>query len=175
MRKEEIQTNLKEVQKKSEKDCDNKSVGMIIEENGKILLVEREKPPFGFSFPAGHVDDHGSFEQAAIEETSEETGLKVTSLSLIFEGKLKNYCRRKGGTWHYWKIYKTKVEGEINFSREESKQCNWYTKEQVQQLVDRSKKYLAGEISEEEWNKNPGMEPLFQLQLGIDKLINLSI
>lgn len=175
MQEKEIKSHILEIQTNSEKVCDNKSVGMIIEKQGKILLVERMKPPFGFAFPAGHVDNHGSFEQAAIDETFEETGLKVTKLELIFEGKLDNYCRRTGGTWHDWKIYKTEVEGKINFSKEESKGCGWYTREQIIKLLDRTQKYLQGKISEEDWIKHPGMEPLFELQLGINKLINFTI
>lgn len=176
MNKEDrIIEKLAEVQEKSEKICDNKSVGMIIKRNGKILLLERMKPPYGFTFPAGHVDDHGSFEQAAIDETMEETGLHITKLTPIFEGKLENQCRRTGGTWHDWKIYNVETEGEINFSREESKKAGWYSMEEIKELVNKTKEYLDGEITDEQWIKDPGMEPLFYLQLGIDKLVDLSV
>ena len=63
-----------------EKLCDNKSVGMIITRDENLLLIERRKPPFGFAPPAGHVDDKGSFENAAREEVQEEVGFIVTNI-----------------------------------------------------------------------------------------------
>ena len=157
-KEDEIKENLREVQEKSEKACDNTSVGMIIRKDGKLLLIERKKPPYGFAPPAGHVDDHGSYEQAAKDEVEEEVGLNVKNLRLIAEGKRENYCRRKGGTWHYWKLYEAEVEGELKRSEDETKQAGWYLPEQVEELTRRTEKYLADEISEEEWRGNPGLE-----------------
>lgn len=157
-KEDEIKANLKEVQDKSDKVCDNTSVGIIIRKGDSVLLIERKKPPFGFAPVAGHVDDHGSFERAAKDEVNEEVGLKVVNLKQILEGKRENYCRRKGGTWHYWKLYEAQVEGEIEPSQDETKQAGWYSKEQVEELAKRTEKYLAGEISEEEWQSNPGLE-----------------
>jgi ADP-ribose pyrophosphatase YjhB (NUDIX family) len=150
-----------EIENKKSKipDCDNKSVGMIIWRDDNLLLEERMKIPFGFAIPSGHVDDHGSFEDAAKEETLEEVGLKVTDLKLIFEGRRENKCRRPGGSWHYWKLYETKAEGEIVRSLDETKQAGWYTKDEVQKLAKKTDKYNRGLISEEEWQKNPGLEP----------------
>lgn len=157
-REDEIKANLNEVQEKSDKVCDNTSVGIMIRRDDKVLLIERKKPPFGFAPPAGHVDDHGSFEQAAKDEVHEEVGLTVVSLKLLDERKRENYCRRKGGTWHQWKLYEAQVEGELEPSLDETKQAGWYSKEQVEELSKRTEKYLAGEISEEEWQNKPGLE-----------------
>lgn len=63
--------------------CDNKSVGMIVWRNDKLLLIERKKPPFGFAPPAGHVDDDKSFEVAAKRELKEEVGLDTDNLELL--------------------------------------------------------------------------------------------
>ena len=87
------------------KNCDNKSVGMLIWKDDKLLLIERMKFPFGFAVPAGHVDDHGSFEDAAKEEVQEEVGFEVTNLKLITEGRKENICRRPGGASPSPKIY----------------------------------------------------------------------
>jgi len=155
---DEIKANLKEVQEKSDKVCDNTSVGMIIRKDNKILLIERKKPPFGFAPPAGHVDNHGSFEQAAKDEVNEEVGLTVVGLKLITEGRRENYCRRRSGTWHYWKLYEVEVQGDLKPSDDETKQAGWYSKEEVEELAKRTEKYLAGEITEEEWQNKPGLE-----------------
>lgn len=52
---------------------------VIIEKDGKIVLIKREINPFKgkLVFPAGHVEVGETVEQAAVRETKEETGLKV--------------------------------------------------------------------------------------------------
>lgn len=153
-----------EQKEKKIKDCDNTSVGMIVRKGGKILLIERMKPPYGFAVPAGHVDEdftpegQKDFETAAGRELEEEVGLKANKLKLIFEGKQENSCRRPGGTWHYWKIFETETTGELNRSKDETKQAGWYGSEEITALGERTEKYLRGETSEEEWRKNPGLE-----------------
>ncbi|MBU0570196.1 NUDIX domain-containing protein [Patescibacteria group bacterium] len=143
------------------KVCDNTSVGMLVYKNKKILLIERKKYPFGFAIPAGHVDNKGSFENAAREELEEEVGLKIKNLKLIKEGRKENPCRREGGFWHYWKIYKVEAEGKLKPSENETKQAGWYTKKQIEKLTKRTKQYLAGKISEDNWGTSPGLEPVW--------------
>jgi ADP-ribose pyrophosphatase YjhB (NUDIX family) len=145
----------------SSKKCDNKSVGMLIKSGDKILLIERKKPPFGFAPPAGNVDDKGSFENAAREEVEEEVGLNPKETRLIAEGRKENPCRREGGTWHYWKIYRVEAEGEIKRSEDETKRAGWFTSDQVRGLAQKSERYLAGEIPEVEWQQSPGIEPVW--------------
>jgi len=141
--------------------CDHKSVGMLIKKGGKILLIERKRPIFVFAPPAGHVDNKGSFENAAKEEVEEEVGLTPKKIKLIIEGKKDNPCRRKDGIWHYWKIYQVEAEGQIRPSEEEAKQADWFSNNQINSLAKRTQKYLAGKISEEEWQKSPGLEPVW--------------
>ncbi|OGC51393.1 hypothetical protein A2982_03625 [candidate division WWE3 bacterium RIFCSPLOWO2_01_FULL_39_13] len=143
------------------KNCDNKSVGMLIWKDDKLLLIERMKFPFGFAVPAGHVDDHGSFEDAAKEEVQEEVGFEVTNLKLITEGRKENICRRPGGSWHYWKIYQVETKGEIKRSEDETKQAGWFSIDQIRVLTQRTKKYLNGEIPEKKWQESPGLEPVW--------------
>lgn len=142
------------------KVCDHKSVGMFVWKDEKLLLIERAKFPFGFAVPAGHVDEDLAFEDSARRELKEETGLDAIELELIAEGRRENPCRREGGTWHYWKIYRVDVTGELDRSEEETRNANWYSKEQLQMLGDRTGKYLHKDISEEEWEQNPGLEPV---------------
>jgi len=144
----------------SDKECDHTSVGMVIQKDEKILLIERAKRPFGFAIPAGHVDEDREYEKAACRELKEEVGLDATHLELIAEGRKENPCRREGGSWHYWKIYKMQVEGEVLGSPSETKKVGWYSKDEIQALAQRTKEYLQGAISEEEWSANPGLEPI---------------
>lgn len=153
--------------------CDNKSAGMIIKREEGILLIERKRFPFGFAPPAGHVDDKGSFENAAKEEVEEEVGLTPRNIELILEGRKENPCRREGGTWHYWKIYQVEADGEIKRSEDETKQAGWFSVDQINFLVQRTKRYLAGEIPEEEWQQSPGLEPVWVEWFKELKIINL--
>jgi len=144
------------------KRCDNKSVGMLVWQENKLLLIERKKPPFGFAPPAGHVEDKGSFEDAAKEELKEEVGLTLTKITFMAEGKKNNPCRREGGAWHYWKVYETETKGKLKPGKDEIKQAGWYSKGQINILVKRTEDYLDGKIDEQEWENSPGIEPVWR-------------
>lgn len=55
------------------------AVVIVATKDGKILLDKRDIPPQRgeWSFPSGYVDIGETVEEAAIRETSEETGLEV--------------------------------------------------------------------------------------------------
>ncbi|MDZ4661714.1 MAG: NUDIX domain-containing protein [Pseudomonadota bacterium] len=141
--------------------CDNKSVGMLVWKDSDLLLIERKKPPFGFAPPAGHVDGDNSFEESAQRELKEEVGLDTKNIKLLIEGRKDNPCRREGGSWHYWKIYKIEAIGEIKRSEDETKQANFYKKDDLLLLATKTEKYLHGNIEQSDWEKSPGLEPVW--------------
>jgi len=141
--------------------CDHTSVGMLVYKSEDLLLIERRLYPSGFSPPSGHVDGDASYEFAASRELQEETGLHAINLELIKEGRKGNPCRREGGTWHYWKIYRAEVEGEIVRSLSETKSAKWYNPEEIKKLYYRTSLYLEGKVSEGEWQRSPGIEPVW--------------
>ncbi len=143
------------------KICDHTSVGMIIEKEDKILLIERAKFPKGFACPAGHVDADSSYESAAQRELKEEVGLETENLKLLIEMRMENPCRRDDGTWHHWKVYHVEWHGDVERSLDETKKVGWYAKEEIKALGERTERYLDGKIDEEEWDKNPGLEPVW--------------
>ncbi len=57
------------------------TVDIIIHFQGGIVLIERQNPPYGWALPGGFVDYGETLEQAAIRETLEETGLKLSNLT----------------------------------------------------------------------------------------------
>jgi len=143
------------------KKCDNKSVGMLVWRDGNLLLIERGKPPFGFAPPAGHIDGDNSFEESAKRELKEEVGLEAQNIKLLIEGRKENPCRREGGNWHYWKIYQIEAIGEIKRSEDETKQAIFYKKDDLLLLASKTEKYLRGDIEQNDWEKSPGLEPVW--------------
>jgi len=142
------------------KICDNTSVGIFVWKEEKLLLIERARFPAGFELPAGHVDGDDTFEIAAIRELKEEVGLDATNINLILEERKENECRREGGSWHYWKLYKADAMGDIHPSVEETKKVDWYSIDDIKQLSLKTEDYLNKKITEEDWTKSPGLEPV---------------
>ncbi len=142
------------------KKCDHTSVGMMVYDGDKLLLIERKKFPFGFAIPAGHVDGDSTFEIAAKRELGEEVGLNALELKLVLDIRKDNPCRREDGTWHHWKLYRVNVSGELSRSLEETKQVRWFDAEEIKTLAKRTEKYLNKEIPENDWEANPGLEPV---------------
>jgi len=56
------------------------TVDIVIELGGGIVLIERKNSPHGWALPGGFVDYGESFEQAAVREAQEETGLTIELL-----------------------------------------------------------------------------------------------
>ena len=112
------------------------SVGAIIEQEGKFLLIDRKLPPFGFAGLAGHIDVNESSEQAMIREVKEESGLTVTHCELVGEEELiqKEACVMKVKP-HYWYVFRCDVTGTLKKNGEEEKSIGWYTKEEMKQLT----------------------------------------
>lgn len=110
------------------------SVGALIEMDGKYLLIDRAKPPFGFAGLAGHIDEGETEIEALIREVEEESGLKVEEYKLLFEEEVGwNVCN-KGVTGHFWYLFKCEVSGEIKIDSEEEKSIGWYSKKEIKNL-----------------------------------------
>jgi ADP-ribose pyrophosphatase YjhB (NUDIX family) len=54
---------------------------VIVEIGGKIVLIDRKNPPYGWAIPGGFIDYGESAEEAAIREIKEETGLDIYDLA----------------------------------------------------------------------------------------------
>lgn len=143
-------------------ECNHTSVGIIIKHGDRVLLIERKKFPFGFACPAGHVDDGEEYLLAAERELEEEVGIKVGTLEMVFEGRIDNVCRRPGGSWHYWKVYKgASTDEHVSLEPTEAVSYVWADRARLMNLVERTNTYRRGEISDEVWQKDPGLEPVW--------------
>ncbi|MCX7757112.1 MAG: NUDIX hydrolase [candidate division WOR-3 bacterium] len=56
------------------------AVDVIINYQGRIVLIERKNPPYGWALPGGYVEYGETVEEAAQREVKEETGLSLNSL-----------------------------------------------------------------------------------------------
>lgn len=90
----------------------HESVGAILKRKGKVLLLKRRKYPYKYTIPAGHLEEGENKTDAVLREIKEETGLEVGDVEEIFEGELKDKCRR-GADRHYWNLFESVIpEGE---------------------------------------------------------------
>ncbi|MFC1410482.1 NUDIX hydrolase [Streptacidiphilus sp. N1-12] len=151
------------------KVCDNTSVGVIITNAaGDYLMFDRATFPPGTAPAAGHVDTHGTFEDAARAEVEEELGLHVESLTVVAGGWRNNRCRRlpgPRGTGHRWKVYTATTSGDLNPSTRETRNVRWIAAADLQDLADRTAAYARGDLAVQDFTANPGLEPVWALWL----------
>ncbi len=123
-------------------ECDNTSVGVIVENEGDILLIERARFPWGWAAPAGHIDEHGGPDEAAITEVREETGLMIPieGLERVIEARrVENQCRRVGGDHHVWTVFKAEsATRDTTPSPDETSGMLWATPVQLTQMIERT-------------------------------------
>ncbi len=129
--------------------CDNQSVGVVITQpTGEVLLLDRARFPFGLAAPAGHVDEHGSLEQAATTEVFEEVGLiiPIRGLEKVIDARrINNQCRRQNGDYHIWTVYTTSTDAtQLRASSDETKGANWYSREQLWQVAENTRQQQIG-------------------------------
>ncbi|MFF9310107.1 NUDIX hydrolase [Streptomyces sp. NPDC014748] len=147
------------------KVCDNTSVGVVITTDaGDFLMFDRATFPPGVAPAAGHIDDHGTAEDAARAEVEEELGLTVTALTHVTGWWRNNRCRRlpgPRGTGHEWTVYQASVTGTLSPSTRETRNVRWLGRQELQDLADRTVAYAAGRLTDPEFTAMPGIEPVW--------------
>ncbi|MEU5995236.1 NUDIX hydrolase [Spirillospora sp. NPDC047418] len=143
--------------------CDHTSVGVLITSTAGLLVFDRATPPLGVAPVAGHIDQHGSPEQAARQETAEEVELAVTHLHLLLHQWRPNRCRRPTSQppGHDWWIYQARTSGPLRPSAREVHAPRWTRPDQLQQLALRTAAYANGNINEHEFTERPGLQPVW--------------
>lgn len=147
------------------KSCDNTSVGVLISDGaGSLLMFHRATRPVGVAAVAGHIDDHGSAEDAARAEVREEVGLRVDRLTLLTATWRNNACRRGDGPrgpGHAWSVYRADASGQISANEREALNARWYRPETLRQLADRTLRYASGLLADQDFVAAPGIEPVW--------------
>ncbi|MDA2810367.1 NUDIX hydrolase [Nocardiopsis sp. RSe5-2] len=163
------------------KVCDQRTVGVLIgDTRGRLLMIERGTAPVGRAPVAGHWDldqgaDHGTLrtpEDVARAEVREEVGLEVTALhdTGIRDLWVPTWCRRRlpagaAEPGHAWTVYTAATTGVLTPDERETKGADWYDRDQVMQLAERTANYAVGLVPEEEWQADPGLEPVWVVLL----------
>lgn len=141
--------------------CDHTSVGILVWRQGRLLLIERRKPPFGYAPPSGHVDERPTYLAAAVAELCEEVGLRATSMELLAEGRRNNPCRRLDGNWHFWRIYRAEAFGDPVANQDEVMRIVWCDVVELRHLAARTRAFQKKLITQLEWEASPGLEPVW--------------
>lgn len=142
--------------------CDNMSVGILVIHGGSLLMFDRATLPYGVAPPAGHIDTHGSDQQAAWNELYEETGLKAISVKPVWSGWRNNRCRRSTRRpGHQWTVFAAKARGVLNPSEEETSRVRWVPLADLPMLAERTRRLTDGEITQEAFDAEPGLEPVW--------------
>lgn len=114
----------------------SKVAGAIIKnKEGKILLIDRKKFPFGWAGPAGHIDKDESPEETLTREVKEEVNLNIKKNKLLLHEFVEwNVCC-KGTRGHDWYLYEIlDYNGEVKINKEEAKSAGWYSAEEIKEL-----------------------------------------
>ncbi|WP_051900481.1 NUDIX domain-containing protein [Streptomyces aureus] len=146
-----------------EDHCDHTSVGVLISSPDGLLVFERATPPAGIAPVAGHIDHHGSPEQAAQAEAAEEVGLTVAHLHLLLETWRPNQCRRRptGPVGHRWWVFEAQASGPLRPSPREVRTPQWIHPDQLQPYALRTATYAQGHLSRQEFEQEPGLAPVW--------------
>lgn len=112
----------------------HRSVGAIIRKNGKILMLDRINPPFGWACPAGHVEEGESPEDAIKREVLEEVRIVVKDFKLVAHEFIPwNECKNgvKGHDFFIYEIMDWDGNVKINY---ESKNIGWFIPEEIKKM-----------------------------------------
>jgi len=109
---------------------------IIINDEGKLLLMTSPKWNNRYIFPGGHIEYGETISQAAIRETKEETGLDVEALYLVDIGTMINNPEffRKKAHFIYHRVVCKVIGGEMNTDSEETTTLVWVTPEEALKL-----------------------------------------
>lgn len=110
------------------------SVGAIIEDHGRFLLMDRMFEPYGWASMAGHVDEGEDFLTALMREGREELGTNLISMQFLREQELSwNYCR--SADVHYWQLYRAMVDRlQVAVNPHEAKSWGWFSREEMAKM-----------------------------------------
>ena len=83
---------------------ETKASSIVIEEDGKILMLHRRFPHLGLDLIGGYIDEGEPPEEAAIREAKEEANIEI-----LIEGKICSFKWKDQKGSHVEHIFKAKI------------------------------------------------------------------
>jgi 8-oxo-dGDP phosphatase len=124
-------------------------VGVVIEKDGKIILVQESKPPACglWNTPAGHIEKGETPLEGAKREVKEETGLdiEITDLLGVYIGKSLFYPNRITAKITF---RGSVVGGGIQFKKDEILDAKWFTPSEILAMKDSELRGIRKEIED---------------------------
>jgi FAD synthetase len=108
--------------------------GIIKNDKGEILMIERASFPLGWACPAGHIEGGLTPEQTLIKEMKEETNIDVIKFNLLIHEFVDwNECKRgvRGHDWYLYEVTEWKGKAKKNH---ESKDIKWVAPGKIKKL-----------------------------------------
>lgn len=106
---------------------------LLVEKDGKFLLVKRTKKPFTgyWAFPGGHVDEGETPYEAATRELKEETGLEAD-----IEEHEVHYSEQEADVAHRHlsHVFRARIKGGQERAGDDVKEMEWFTLEEIKEL-----------------------------------------
>ncbi|HEY1074390.1 MAG TPA: NUDIX hydrolase [Patescibacteria group bacterium] len=109
-------------------------VGALIRQNNKFLLIKRRAYPFGYGFPAGHLEYEEQPQEGLAREVFEETGLRIKNSELLFNDFIPTSKCRYGADNHIWYFYAVECEEGVPVLNPESEGIGWFSMEEAKNL-----------------------------------------
>lgn len=129
---------------------------IIIEYQGGIVLIERKFPPYGLALPGGHWEYGLSFEENAIKEAREETGLEVILQNpqhpfLVLSDK------NRDPRYHMGTVVFIGTGSGILKAGDDAKKASVYSIDQIKDLIHKNGFAFDHKIIVQEYFQNQGV------------------
>ena len=112
------------------------SVGALIRDGAKFLIIKRRVWPYKYGLPAGHVDVGESREQALVREVGEELGVTPFDVQMLaHESNLVGDKCRKGADVHDWTLFGCAADNSaIVNNSDEAERLLWVSSHEADRL-----------------------------------------
>ena len=131
-----------------------KVVAAVIKHNDEIFATQRGYGDYKdwWEFPGGKIEPGETPEEALIREIKEETGVDVVEIEAVLSPSYAS----QGTSDELMQIVIAICDGEIRNSTfaDEEIVANWYTKEEVKEIINQFKNKLETKDKEKTFDKN---------------------
>ena len=116
----------------------HESVGVIVQNNEKILCLKRQIFPFAYALPSGHLDIGELPAQAARRELAEETNLLYDGIfAHLADFDIPGDSCRRGSDHHRWHLFHLQIKESVTVQlSDEAASATWFSLPELRQRSD---------------------------------------